>query len=90
MITIILFIISFSLLSVILTVYDKFASKRRGAYRIPEKILLLTALLGGAAAEFITMKIIRHKTKHKKFMTGLPAVTVFHIIIILSAIHFQL
>lgn len=89
MITAILFALSFSLLSVILTVYDKHASKIKGAYRVPENILLITALLGGAAAEFITMKIIRHKTKRKKFMIGLPFITVIHIIILLSAIHFQ-
>lgn len=89
MITIILFAISFSLLSVILTVYDKCASKTRGSYRVPENILLLTAVLGGAAAEFIVMKVIRHKTRHKKFMIGLPVITAVHIIIVLSAIHFQ-
>ena len=61
----------FSLLAVCLTVYDKYAAKRKKA-RIPEKILFLTALFGGSLAMYITMLAVRHKTKHKRFMIGLP------------------
>ena len=61
----------FSLLAVCLTVYDKYAAKRKKA-RIPEKTLFLTALFGGSLAMYITMLVIRHKTKHKRFMIGLP------------------
>ena len=63
----------FSLLAVCITVYDKYAAKRRKA-RIPEKVLFLTALCGGSLAMYITMLIIRHKTKHKRFMVGLPVI----------------
>ena len=76
-----------SLLAVVLTVYDKIAAKAFPGRRIPERVLMGTALLGGAAAEYITMKIIRHKTRHKKFMTGLPLITALHVIIILSIIY---
>ncbi|MBR6506883.1 MAG: DUF1294 domain-containing protein [Clostridia bacterium] len=61
----------FSLLAVCLTVYDKYAAKRKKA-RIPEKTLFITALFGGSLAMYITMLVIRHKTKHKRFMIGLP------------------
>ena len=63
----------FSVLAVCLAVYDKYAAKRKKA-RIPEKILFLTALFGGSLAMYITMLVIRHKTKHKRFMIGLPVI----------------
>lgn len=69
-----------SVISVILTVYDKLAAKNRKR-RIPEKTLLLTAFSGGATAMFITMCIIRHKTKHMKFMISLPVMSLIHIIL---------
>ena len=34
--------------------------------------------LGGALPMYVTMRIIRHKTKHKKFMIGLPVFAVIH------------
>lgn len=44
----------------------------KGAWRIPERTLMLCGLFGGAAGMYVTMRIIRHKTKHAKFMIGLP------------------
>ena len=41
--------------------------------------LMLLGLFFGAAAEFITMLIIRHKTRHVKFMVGLPIFIMLHI-----------
>ena len=63
-----------SLVTVIVTVYDKIAAKKRPRHRVPENTLLLLAVLGGGPAEYLTMQIIRHKTKHKKFMVGLPVI----------------
>ncbi len=77
------YIITVSFISVLLTVYDKFASKKLKRYRVPEKVLFAAALFGGAAAEYITMKFIRHKTRHRRFMIGLPLIIALHIIIFL-------
>ena len=63
-----------SLVAVIVTVYDKIAAKKRPRHRVPENTLLLLAVLGGGPAEYLTMQIIRHKTKHTKFMIGLPVI----------------
>ena len=41
-------------------------------WRVPEDTLLSVALLGGSVGEYITMRLIRHKTRHKKFMVTLP------------------
>ena len=72
------FFILMSVISVILTVYDKLAAKRK-IRRIPEKTLLISGLLGGAGAMFITMLFIRHKTRHTKFMVLLPLISILHI-----------
>lgn len=50
---------------------DKLFAKK-GMRRISEDFLMTTGFVGGALLEFLTMKIIRHKTRHKKFMIGLP------------------
>ncbi len=63
----------FSLLAVCLTVYDKYAAKSK-ILRIPEKLLFLVSLFGGSLAMYVTMLVIRHKTKHKRFMIGLPVI----------------
>ncbi len=64
-----------SALAVILTVYDKLAAKCR-AGRVPEATLFAVSLLGGSAAMYFVMLLIRHKTKHKRFMLGLPAIII--------------
>lgn len=63
----------FSVFAVCITVYDKYAAKRRKT-RVPEKVLFLVALCGGSLAMYVTMLVIRHKTKHKRFMVGLPVI----------------
>lgn len=73
-----LFIIS--IVTVILTVYDKVAAKKR-RFRISEATLMLCGVFGGAIAEFVTMLLIRHKTRHIKFMLGLPLIITAHVAI---------
>lgn len=68
------YIIIISLLSAVVTVCDKIYSKKQGHRRVPEKTLLLLGIRGGSLAMYVTMLIIRHKTRHIKFMLGLPAV----------------
>ncbi len=46
---------------------------RRGAWRIPEKTLFIAALLGGTVGVIAGMQTFRHKTRHRKFKYGLPA-----------------
>lgn len=71
-----------SLVSVIITIKDKRAAINH-KWRVPEATLMLLGFLGGAEAMLLTMKIIRHKTKHLKFMLGLPAEIILHIALIL-------
>lgn len=50
------------------------AKARRGAWRIPEKVLFLSALAGGSVGAIAGMFAFRHKTKHLRFVLGLPAI----------------
>ncbi len=51
---------------------DKFFA-RRGARRVPERRLFSLALLGGAVGGTLGMYAFRHKTRHRKFIIGFPA-----------------
>lgn len=68
--------IAVSVLSVVICIYDKIAAKRWPRHRIREFTLLLLSALGGSIAMFITMQLIRHKTKHVKFMLGIPVIII--------------
>ena len=57
-----------SLVSIIVCCYDKIAAKHNPKHRTREATLLWLSAFGGSVAMFITMKLIRHKTKHKKLM----------------------
>lgn len=57
----------------IVTASDK-RRARRGLRRVPERVLWILALCGGALGMYVTMRSIRHKTKHWQFMWGLPLV----------------
>ena len=46
----------------------------RGAWRISEASLFLTALLGGALGCTLGMHCFHHKTRHWYFRYGLPAI----------------
>ena len=77
-----------SLSAVLLTISDKLRAAKH-KWRISEATLLLVALFGGAVAEYITMRCIRHKTLHKKFMIGLPLILVLHLCIVGAVIYFR-
>lgn len=72
-----------SLLALVLTGYDKWAAKHRTKSRISERTLLTVAGLGGSAVMLLTMLLICHKTRHLKFMLGLPLMILAQIALIL-------
>lgn len=83
---VLVYLAAVTVISVLITVYDKVCAKR-GAWRVPEATLMFIGLIGGALPMFITMKLIRHKTKHKKFMLGLPAEIILHAALAVAAIY---
>ena len=78
-----------SLISIIVCVYDKGISKKnRVELRIPEAVLLLLSALGGSVAMFVTMLFIRHKTKHVKFMLGIPIIMILQAAAVYAVYYF--
>lgn len=84
-----IYIAIISLISVIVCIYDKKISKKnRVELRVPEKTLMFLSAIGGGVAMFITMLLIRHKTKHVKFMLGIPLLIILHAVIIVVCFRF--
>ena len=79
---VIFYLVTIGAASVFVTVTDKINAKRRKT-RIPEKFLLFLSVLGGSAPMLLTMLIIRHKTRHMKFMLGIPLIILLQIILAL-------
>ncbi len=73
MIYLLSYLAAISVVSIIVTTADKIkAIKNRR--RIRERTLLILSALGGSVAMLITMLLIRHKTRHLKFMVGIPVI----------------
>ena len=60
---------------------DKYKAKSN-RWRIRERTLFLFALLGGGIGAFLGMKVFHHKTLHKQFAIGIPAIMVVQLLII--------
>ncbi len=52
---------------------DKYKA-RHNHWRVREATLLLLAALGGSIGALLAMRAFRHKTQHKKFRYGVPAI----------------
>ena len=72
----ILYLILINLVGFVLYALDKVKSKRKGSRRIPERMLLWMARLGGGLGCWIGMMLFRHKTKHIRFKILVPLWTV--------------
>ena len=60
---------------------DKWRAKR-SKWRISEATLLLLAVIGGSIGAWLGMKVWHHKTLHKKFRFGIPAIIIIQLFII--------
>lgn len=60
---------------------DKWKAKKR-AWRIPEATLFILAGVGGSIGAIAGMYTFRHKTKHRSFTWGMPAILLAQIILI--------
>ena len=51
-------------------------------WRTPEKTLMTLALIGGSIGLILGMKYFRHKTLHKLFSIGGPAILIIQLILL--------
>ena len=65
---------------------DKWKAKYKQTHektrRVPEKTLFLLAALGGSVGALLGMKAFHHKTLHKSFRFGIPAILILQILLI--------
>ncbi|MBP5359192.1 MAG: DUF1294 domain-containing protein [Treponema sp.] len=52
---------------------------RKQAWRISEKALFLTSLIGGSLGTWIGMYVFHHKTKHWYFVVCMPLIFFLHV-----------
>lgn len=71
--TIIYLFIGINVLTFFVYGIDKWRAKQ-GRWRISEATLLMLAVIGGSIGALLGMRIWHHKTMHKKFKYGLPAI----------------
>jgi uncharacterized membrane protein YsdA (DUF1294 family) len=57
------------------------ARAKKNQWRIRENTLFLIALLGGSVGSMLGMYTFRHKTKHKSFVYGMPAILMLQVIL---------
>ena len=55
---------------------------KKSKWRIREAALLGLAVLGGSIGAWSGMKVWHHKTLHKKFRFGIPAIIIIQLLII--------
>ena len=72
------YLIVLNLLAFLLMGLDK-AKARRHRWRIPEKALFLSAILGGSISAIAGMQLFRHKTKHASFRIGMPCILILQL-----------
>ena len=67
---------------------DKWKAKRKvkkeSVRRVPEKTLFLLSAIGGSVGALLGMRVWHHKTLHKSFRIGIPAILTAQILLPLS------
>lgn len=70
----------------IFIMYDDKKKARKGYWRIPEQRLFIVALLFGSLGILAGMKLFRHKTRHFKFVYGIPLILILQVFIVYKLI----
>ena len=77
-----------NLAGAVLVAVDKWKA-RRHRWRVPEKTLFLLCFLGGCPGVYLTMRLCRHKTLHKRFMWGIPAIFLLQLALLAAVYYFR-
>lgn len=78
------YIIVINIIGWVLPIIDK-KKAQNNQWRIRESTLFIVSALGGSIAMLASMKKFRHKTKHKRFMIGIPLIIAVQIILLTAA-----
>lgn len=61
---------------------------KQNRWRIPEKVLLGLAALGGSIGAFVGMRAFHHKTKKLKFSVGVPVIFALQFLVLVFFVFF--
>lgn len=75
------YVVIINIIAFVAMAIDKRKAKKR-AWRIPEATLFILAGIGGSIGAIAGMYTFRHKTKHRSFTLGMPAILIAQIILI--------
>lgn len=75
------YLIGINVLTFLLYGIDKWKAQK-GKWRIPEETLIWLAIVGGSIGALLGMYLFRHKTKHRKFTLGIPAIILAQAVIV--------
>ena len=78
---VIIYLLVINAITFLLYGFDKWKAKR-DKWRVPEKTLLMFAAIGGTIGAFAGMQVFRHKTKHMKFVIGVPVIFILQVVLV--------
>ena len=87
--TIVYYLIIINIVTFLVYGIDKWKA-RKAMWRVREASLLMLAVLGGSIGAWLGMKVWHHKTQHKKFRYGIPAIIIIQLGIIGFFLYLQL
>ena len=87
------YLLVINLITFVIFGLDKWKAKRKQARpsvrRVPEKTLFVLALLGGSVGALLGMRVFHHKTLHRSFRLGIPAILILQLLIPLLFVLFR-
>lgn len=75
------YLILINLIGIIIMYYDKHRAINH-KWRVPEAHLFFVAIIFGSLGSIIGMFLFHHKTKHLKFIIGMPLILLIQVIIL--------
>ena len=78
---VLIYLVSINVVTFFMYGIDKWKAKK-SRWRIREAALLGLAVLGGSIGAWLGMKVWHHKTQHKKFKYGVPAIIIIQLALI--------
>lgn len=85
------YIIIYWIILTIIGILSMWADKRKAqkqSWRISERVLIWVAFLGGSIGSLLGMYLFRHKTRHPKFVYGIPSIIVLQAVAVYFLSHY--
>ena len=81
------YLVIVNLVTFIMYGIDKWKAQK-SKWRFSEAMLLKLAIIGGSIGAWLGMKTWHHKTMHKKFKYGIPAIIIIQLLIFIIIIYY--